>query len=125
MTLSASHNGPMELFRVGSQSNPNATAGAIANVVRTDGAAELQVIGAGALNQAVKAIAIARTFLESDGIELVCTPYFAEVEIEGAPRTAIRMRVFSRTGDTLTGLEISSRSRETLPAAVEAESVEI
>ena len=86
----------MELFRVSSQSNPNSTAGAIANVVRTDGAAELQVIGAGALNQAIKAVAIARTFLASEGVELVCVPTFAEVHIEGALRTAIRLAVHDR-----------------------------
>lgn len=79
-----------------SHSNPNSTAGAIANVVRESGAAELQTIGAGALNQAIKAIAIARTFLADDGVDLVCVPSFAEVHIDGAVRTAIRLAVHDR-----------------------------
>lgn len=86
----------MTLFRVSSHSNPNSTAGAIAGVVRETGAAELQTIGAGALNQAIKAVAIARTFLASDGIELVCVPSFAEVFIEGQLRTAIRLALHDR-----------------------------
>ena len=84
------------LFRVSSQSNPNSTAGAIANVVRESGTAELQVIGAGALNQAMKAVAIARTFLMDSAVDLVCVPTFAEVEIDGEPRTAIRLLVQDR-----------------------------
>ena len=86
----------VSLFRVSSQSNPNSTAGAIANVVRESGMAELQVIGAGALNQAVKAIAIARTFLADSGVDLVCVPTFAEVFIDGEPRTAIRLACHDR-----------------------------
>lgn len=86
----------MEPFRVSSQSNPNSTAGAIANVVREQGFAELQMIGAGAVNQAIKAVAIARTFLASSGVDLVCIPTFTEVHIDGALRTAIRLAVHDR-----------------------------
>jgi len=100
----------MELFRVSSQSNPNSTAGAIANVVRNDGAAELQVIGAGALNQAIKAVAIARTFLAPDDIELVCVPSFAEVYIDGELRTAIRLAVHDRRA-TVSPDEATAESR--------------
>jgi stage V sporulation protein S len=87
---------PIEPFRVSSQSSPNSTAGAIANVVREQGYAELQVIGAGALNQAIKAIAIARTFLAPDDVDLVCVPTFTEVRINGELRTAIRLAVHDR-----------------------------
>jgi stage V sporulation protein S len=86
----------VSIFRVSSQSNPNSTAGAIANVIRESGFAELQVIGAGALNQAIKAVAIARTFLAETGVDLVCIPTFAEVFIDGEPRTAIRLAVHDR-----------------------------
>ncbi|KKR29349.1 stage V sporulation protein S [candidate division CPR2 bacterium GWD2_39_7] len=72
-----------EVLKVSSKSSPNSVAGAIAGVVRTQGAAEMQVIGAGALNQAVKAIAIARGFLAPGGIDLVCKPSFAELKING------------------------------------------
>lgn len=87
----------MEPFRVSSQSNPNATAGAIANAIRERGATDLQVIGAGALNQAIKAIAIARSFLAPEGIDLVCAPAFADVRVDGEVRTAIRLAVHERS----------------------------
>lgn len=84
------------MLRVSSQSNPNSVAGAIASVLREREHADIQVVGAGALNQAVKAIAIARGFLAPSGIDLVCVPAFAEVEIEGEVRTAIRLSVQDR-----------------------------
>lgn len=93
----------MKPFRVSSQSNPNSTAGAIANVVRETGAAELQVIGAGALNQAIKAVAIARSFLTSSDIDLVCVPTFTEVFIDGDLRTAIRLAVHDRHANVPVG----------------------
>jgi len=80
-----------EVLKVSSKSSPNAVAGALAGVVRQAGAAELQVVGAGALNQAIKAVAIARGYLASSGIDLVCVPVFADVEIAGESRTAIRL----------------------------------
>ena len=67
----------MEVLRVSTKSNPNAVAGALAGVIREKGTAELQTIGAGALNQAVKAIAIARGFLAPSGMDLICRPAFA------------------------------------------------
>ena len=86
----------MEVLKVSSRSNPNSCAGAMAGVVRQSGAVEVQVVGAGALNQAVKAIAIARGYLASSGVDLVAVPTFADIEIDGQTRTAIRLLVEDR-----------------------------
>ena len=86
----------METLRVGAKSKPNTVAGAIAGVIREQGIVEVQTVGAGALNQAVKAIAIARGFLAPAGIELVCVPSFSDIEIDGNERTAIRLLVQPR-----------------------------
>ena len=83
----------MELLKVSSKSNPKAVAGALAGVIREEGKVELQAIGAGAVNQTVKAIAIARGFTASSGIDLVCIPAFVDIEIEGEERTAIKFLV--------------------------------
>jgi stage V sporulation protein S len=88
--------GYVEVLKVSSKSNPNSVAGAMAGVVRSAGAVEVQVIGAGALNQAVKAIAIARGYVAPSGIDLVCVPTFADVEIDGEGRTAIRLLIEDR-----------------------------
>ena len=87
----------MEVLKVSSKSNPNACAGALAGVLRQEGAVEVQVVGAGALNQAVKAVAIARGFVTPSGIDLVCIPTFADIEIDGERRTAIRLSVEDRS----------------------------
>ncbi len=86
----------MEVLKVSSKSNPNSVAGALAGVLRESGEAEMQVIGAGALNQAIKAIAIARGFVAPSGMDLICVPSFTDVEIDGEERTAIRLTVESR-----------------------------
>ena len=86
----------MEILKVSSRSNPNSVAGAMAGVVRQSGAVEVQVVGAGALNQAVKAIAIARGYLTPSNVDLVCIPTFADIEIDGESRTAIRLSVEHR-----------------------------
>lgn len=86
----------MELIKVASSSRSTAVAGAIAGVVRERGRVDVQAIGAGAVNQAVKAVAIARGYLELDGINVVCVPAFAEVMIEGQERTAVRLSVEPR-----------------------------
>jgi stage V sporulation protein S len=83
-------------LRVSSKSKPNTVAGAVAGVIREQGQVELQTVGAGALNQAVKAIAIARGFLAPSGIDLVCVPSFSDIDIEGNERTAIRLLVHPR-----------------------------
>ncbi|NLY10668.1 MAG: stage V sporulation protein S [Firmicutes bacterium] len=86
----------MELFKVSSKSNPNSVAGAIAGSVRESGAVELQAVGAGAINQGIKAIAIARGFLAPSGIDLICIPAFVEMEIDGEERTAMKLIVEAR-----------------------------
>ncbi len=86
----------MEVLKVASTSNPNKVAGALAGMIREHGRAELQAIGAGAVNQAVKAIAIARGYLAPSGIDLVSIPAFTDVEIDKETRTAIKFIVFPR-----------------------------
>lgn len=81
----------MEILKVSSKSNPSMVAGALAGTIRSEGEAELQAIGAGAVNQAVKAVAIASGFFNETDIKLVCYPGFAEIEIEGESKTAIRL----------------------------------
>jgi stage V sporulation protein S len=81
----------IEVLKVSSHSNPNAVAGALAGVVRSAGVVEIQVVGAGALNQAIKAVAIARGYLTPSGVDLVCVPTFADIQIDGERRTAIRL----------------------------------
>ena len=87
----------MEVLKVSSKSNPNSCAGALAGVLRQSGAVEVQVVGAGALNQAIKAVAIARGFVADSGLDLVCIPTFADIEIDGESRTAIRLLVEDRS----------------------------
>lgn len=86
----------VNVLKVSSKSNPNSVAGALAGVLRERGGAELQAIGAGALNQAVKAVAIARGFVAPSGVDLVCIPAFTDIEIDGEERTAIKLIVEPR-----------------------------
>jgi stage V sporulation protein S len=79
--------------KVSSRSNPNLVAGALAGVVREAGSVEIQVVGAGALNQAIKAIAVARGYVADAGMDLSCRPTFADIVIDGEARTAIRLLV--------------------------------
>jgi stage V sporulation protein S len=85
-----------DVLKVSARSRPSAVAGAIAGVVRENGRAEVQAIGAGATNQAVKAVAIARDYLRETGIEAVCLPAFIDVTIDNEDRTAIRLVVEPR-----------------------------
>lgn len=85
-----------EILKVSAQSRPSAVAGAIAGVIREKGRAEVQAIGAGAVNQAIKAVAIARGYLAPGGVDIVCVPSFTDVVIEGEERTAIRLIVEPR-----------------------------
>ncbi len=82
----------MDVIKVGAQSRTSA-AGEIAGVYRENRFAEVQAIGAGAVNQAVKAIAIAKGYLAEKGESIIFTPSFVEVEIEGEVRTAVRLSV--------------------------------
>ncbi len=86
----------MEVLKVSAHSRSTAVAGAIAGVVREHGRAEVQAIGAGAVNQATKAVAIARSYLALDGIDLICIPAFADVIIADEERTAIKLIVEPR-----------------------------
>ncbi|MBS3812112.1 MAG: stage V sporulation protein S [Halanaerobiales bacterium] len=86
----------MEVLKVAASSSPNSVAGALAGVVREEGMAELQAIGAGALNQGIKAVAIARGFVAPSGIDLYCIPAFIDIEIDGEERTAIKLIVKQR-----------------------------
>lgn len=83
-------------LKVSSKSSPASVAGAIAGMVKDGAFVEMQAVGAGAVNQAVKAIAISRGFLSPVGIEIVCIPSFADIVIDGEYRTAIRFTVEPR-----------------------------
>lgn len=86
----------MEVLKVSAQSNPKAVAGALAALLRERRIAQVQAVGAGAVNQAVKAIAITRGFVAPNGVDLVTVPAFSEVAIEGSARTAIKFIVQPR-----------------------------
>lgn len=85
-----------DVLKVSAKSNPNSVAGALAGVLRERGYAEIQAIGAGAINQAVKAVAIARGFVAPAGMDLVCVPAFTDIWIDGVQRTAIKLIVEPR-----------------------------
>ena len=86
----------MEMLKVSSKSNPNSVAGAIANIFRERGNVEIQAVGAGALKQAIKAVAIARGFVAPTGKNLVCIPAFQDIAIDGEERTAIKLIIESK-----------------------------
>ncbi len=86
----------MNVLKVSSKSSANSVAGALAAAIRDDGAAEIQAIGAGAVNQSVKAIAIASGFLAPTGVTIFAQPNFEEIEIDGEERTAIRFKITSK-----------------------------
>jgi stage V sporulation protein S len=90
----------MDIIKVASTSRSTAVAGAIAGVMREQGHVDVQAIGAGAVNQAVKAVTIARGYLELDGIDIVVVPAFTEVMIDGQERTAVRLSVETRCTGT-------------------------
>ena len=83
----------MDSLKVSSKSSPNSIAGALAGVVREKGSAELQAVGAGAINQAVKAVAIARGFVAPAGVDLICIPAFTDIQINGEEKTALKIIV--------------------------------
>jgi len=86
----------VKLLKVSSNSKPNSVAGAIAGMIRTEKKVQVQTIGAGALNQAVKGIAIARGFIAPTGQELVCIPFFKDIEVNGEVKTALVLTIESR-----------------------------
>ena len=85
--------GHIDIIKVSANSRTSAVAGAIAGVMREHGHADVQAIGASAVNQAVKALALAKGYLAEDGINIVCVPHFVDVEIDGKVRTAIKFSV--------------------------------
>ncbi|GAB6189679.1 stage V sporulation protein S [Marinitoga arctica] len=87
----------VEVLKVAANSKPIAIAGALAAIIREKGKAEIQAIGAGAVNQAVKAVAIARGYVAPSGIDLVCIPAFVDVKIDSEERTAIKFVVQPRS----------------------------
>lgn len=96
METSNEQMGHIDVIKVSATSRTSAVAGAIAGVMREHRHADVQAIGASAVNQAVKALALARGYLEEDGIEIVCVPEFVDVEIDGKLRTAIKFVVDPR-----------------------------
>ena len=106
----------MEVIRVSARSRSTAVAGAIAGVIREYRYAEVQAIGASAVNQAVKATAIARGYLQEDGIDIVCAPVFTDVDIHGLERTAVRLVVWtvaqSALPDALLAFDVAQHEDE-------------
>ena len=88
--------GHIDIIKVAASSRTSAVAGAIAGVFREHQRADVQAIGASAVNQAVKAIALAKGYLAEDGYDIVCMPHFVDVDIEGKLRTAIKFSVEPR-----------------------------
>jgi stage V sporulation protein S len=86
----------VEVLKVSAKSSPNSVAGAIAGLLKENSGIEIQTVGAGALNQAIKAVAIARGFVAPSGIDLICIPAFADIKIDGEERTAIKLLVQPR-----------------------------
>jgi stage V sporulation protein S len=100
----------MELIRVSADSRTSAVAGAIAGVVRENHRAEMQAIGAGAVNQAVKALVLATGYLKADGIFVTCVPEFADVSIEDKVRTAIRFVIEPGAGSDFSMIRVPAHS---------------
>lgn len=96
MPASGSRRPDVGYLKVSSKSSPASVAGAIAGMIKDGVCVEIQSVGAGAVNQAVKAMAISRGFLSPVGIEIVCIPSFADIVIDGEYRTAIRFSVEPR-----------------------------
>ena len=100
--------GKADVIKVAATSRSTAVAGAIAGVMREYRFAEVQAIGAGAVNQAVKALAIARGYLEGDGIDITCLPQFMEIDIDGQERTAVRFTVEPRRTPRVDGSQVNA-----------------
>lgn len=108
--MDTAHDAPESgCLKVSSKSSPASVAGAIAGIIKDGVPVEIQAVGAGAVNQAVKAIAISRGFLSPVGIEIACIPSFADIVIDGEYRTAIRFAVESRQ---LHGTAVSTPAKD-------------
>jgi stage V sporulation protein S len=86
----------MDLIKVSSNSRTASVAGAIAGTVRENGKAEIQSIGAGSINQVMKAMVLARGYLKQDGIDVICYPEFVDLDFDGREVTAIKLIVEPR-----------------------------
>ena len=82
------------VIRVSAKSRSTAVAGAVAGIMREEGFAEMKAIGASAVNQSIKALAISRSYLKDDNIDIAAVPSFTEVTIEGTERTAVHMAIY-------------------------------
>ena len=100
----------MDLIKVSATSRTSAVAGAIAGIVREHHRAEVQAIGAGAVNQAVKALVLATGYLKNDGIFVTCVPEFADVTIEDKVRTAIKLVIEPSPGSNFSSIRVSTNS---------------
>lgn len=100
----------MNIIKVSAKSRTAAVAGAIAGVMRERHFAEVQSIGAGAINQAIKAVILARGYLVNDEIDIVCVPEFVDVDIDGKIRTAIKLTVTQRGEETKPQEEVEQES---------------
>ena len=100
----------MEMIRVSANSRTSAVAGAIAGVIRDHQRAEVQAIGAGAVNQAIKALVLATGYLKNDGIDVSCVPEFADVTIEDKLRTAIKLVIEPTKKSSPSSVTMSARS---------------
>ena len=104
----------MNIIKVSANSRTAAVAGAIAGVMRENRYAEVQSIGAGAVNQAIKAVILAKGYLVNDGIDIICVPEFVDVEIDGKVRTAIKIVVTPRGEESLPAEDIEDGEAEIL-----------
>src|SRR5512141_3182626 len=103
----------MDMIKVSANSRTSAVAGAIAGVIREHKHAEVQAIGAGAVNQAIKALVLATTYLKNDGIFVSCVPEFADVNIEDKVRTAIKLVIEPRADSTFSAVGYPAHSIRT------------
>src|SRR6185295_15345828 len=100
----------MDMIKVSANSRTSAVAGAIAGVIREHHRAEVQAIGAGAVNQAVKALVLATGYLKNDGIDVTCVPEFADVTIEDKVRTAIKLVIEPSAGSRFSATRLSANT---------------
>ena len=100
----------MDMIKVSANSRTSAVAGAIAGIVREHHRAEVQAIGAGAVNQAVKALVLATGYLKDDGIFVSCVPEFADVTIEDKVRTAIKLVIEPSAGSDFSSIRVPART---------------
>jgi stage V sporulation protein S len=108
----------MDMIKVSANSRTSAVAGAIAGVVREHHRAEVQAIGAGAVNQAMKALVLATGYLKADGIHVTCVPEFADVTIDDKVRTAIRLVIEPSADSDFSAVRFSSHALRTESARV-------